>query len=71
MEKLNEELAAMKMDNANPYMKCLADLLQPPTKTYLNNLLRYYENMMPTIQGKKRDVVQKLISDLKKKIIAL
>jgi hypothetical protein len=69
MEKLQQELKSMTLDTSNPYMQCLANLLEPPTKTYLKRLLNYYERMLPTLTGKKRDVVEKLISQLKKKII--
>lgn len=68
MEALQKELASLKVDPSNPYMQCLADVLEPPTTIYLTNLRKYYEGLSLSATGKKREVVEKLLSDLKKKI---
>ena len=68
MDELQEELAKLKLDMANPYMQCLAGLLEPPTKTYLRNLVTYYENLLPATTGIKKEVVEKMLANLKKKI---
>jgi hypothetical protein len=68
MDELQQELAKLKLDLANPYMQCLAGLLEPPTKKYLANLISYYESILPTTSGIKREVVEKMLANLKKKI---
>ena len=70
MEKCRDALACLKLDPSNPYMQCLAELLEPPTNQYLTNLIVSYETMLPTLHGKKKDVVELLIATLKKKIIS-
>jgi hypothetical protein len=70
MDKCREALAGLKLDPSNPYMQCLAGLLEPPTNVYLAHLVTSYETLLPTLDGKKKDVAENIIADLKKKIIS-
>lgn len=70
MDKCKQELAGLKLDPSNPYMECLAGLLEPPTKDYLTHLITSYETILPTLHGKKKEVAENIIADLKKKIIS-
>ena len=67
MEQLQKEITSLKIEPSNPYMQCLADILEPPTNIYLTNLIKYYESLLVTATKKKRDVIEKMLSDLKKK----
>jgi hypothetical protein len=69
MEKLKQEFAAMNSDKSNPYMQCLAELLDPPTKVYVKNLVQYYESLVPSLHGKKKEAAEKILASLKKKNI--
>jgi hypothetical protein len=71
MDKCKDALAGLKLDPSNPYMQCLAELLEPPTTQYLTHLIVSYEIMLPTLHGKKKDAVELLIASLKKKIISV
>jgi hypothetical protein len=66
-EDLQQELAGLKIDPSNPYMQCLANLLVPPTNLYAMNLTQYYEGLLSTATGKKKEVIENLLNDLKKK----
>ena len=69
MDKLKEDFAAVNSSESNPYMQCLANLLDPPTKLYMKNLTEYYESILPTLSGKKKEVVEKMLATFKKKQI--
>ena len=68
MAELKERMAKLRSetDPTNPFIPCLAELLNPPTKQYLATLIQSYERL-PAFTGRKKLVVSNLISDLKKK----
>jgi len=63
MDLLKKEFHHEKKEN--PYVQCLADLLEPPTKVYCQELIDYYEQLSWTSTGRKRDAIEKNITRLK------
>ena len=63
MDLLKEDYRKEKIHN--PYVECLADLLEPPTKRYCQELLDYYEELSWTATGRKKDAIDKIIARLK------
>jgi hypothetical protein len=62
-----KELAALSIDPSNPYMRVLEPLLCE-TDEPLRNCIRYYESILGKLDGKKGELVARILSDLKKKI---
>ena len=68
MEQLQKEITSLKIEPSNPYMQCLADILEPPTNIYLTNLIKYYESLLVTEKKKKERRNRKNIERSEKKI---
>ena len=57
MQKYQEELNSLKINPDNPFMKCLEPLFERSSEEPFNRLEEYYEGLLSTVFGKKRDYV--------------
>jgi hypothetical protein len=64
MDALLQEMATLRIDPSNPYMKGLAVLLENPA----HPLIAYYRELVPKLEGVSKRNATMILAFLEKKI---
>ena len=64
MDALVREMASLRIDPSNPYMKGLAVLLENPA----HRLIAYYRELLPKVDGVSKRNATAILAFLEKKI---